>query len=180
MAVTFNSSVNPKAKTELFKIYIQTGGTTALPTYELQGRGVTSWSVDQGGDGISKENDVLGYVDMTRGIPQPVQSGVQLYLRKDNVLSTILMEAWMTGDFSKLDSLSILQKFEYIDGETTGSVVARKQDECMITINSFNGEAGNDLNFDVDIHYSNKITMGQMTLEDASPIVFTPDEDDSE
>lgn len=179
MSTTWNTEVNPKAKTQLFKIYAQVSGTEALPTWELQGRGVTSWTVEQNQD-INKEPDVLGYVDMERGIAQPAQSGVALNIRKDSVLGTLLFDAWFSGDYSKLDDISILQKFEFVDGATTGSVLARLQKHCLIAINSFSGEAGGYLGFDVDIHYSNDIITGQMTKVDASPIVFTPDSTPSE
>ena len=174
--MVFNSFANPKVETKRFKIYIDVGNSLLNPSWELQGRGVESWTVDQNQD-INKTPDVLGYVDMERGTAQPTQSGVALALRKGSALAEMLFNAYFSGDLTSLDSMKILQKFEFIDGTTTGSCKARLQDECMIAINSFNGEAGGYLNFDVDIHYSNKIVTGEMTIEDATPVVFTPDDD---
>lgn len=175
MAITFNDKVNPRAAVDLFKIYINVPTSGLTTAYELQGRGVTSWTIDQNQD-IEKEADVLGYVDVRRGTAQPTQSGVMLYLRKDSKLGEMLFDAWFNGDMSKLDDVDILQKFEFIDGATEGKCLARLQEECVIAINSFQGEAESYLAFDVDIHYSNKITTGQMSKVDGDTITFTPDQ----
>lgn len=172
--MAFNDNAAPKIKTEKFKIYAQVGGTDALPTWELQGRGVESWTVDENAD-ITKTPDVLGYVDMERGTAQPAQSGVTLRLRKGSVLAEMLFDAWYKGDYSKLDSVAMLQKFEFVDGETTGTCLARLQKNCMIAINNFSGEAGGYLAFEVDIHYSNEIITGTMPIVDGETITFTPD-----
>ena len=172
--MAFNNFANPKVETKRFKIYIDVGNSLLNPTWELQGRGVESWTVEQNQD-IEKKPDVLGYVDMERGIAQPAQSGVILALRKGSLLAEMLFNAYFSGDLTSLDSMKILQKFEFIDGAETDTCKARLQDECMIAINSFNGEAGGYLNFDVDIHYSNKITTGTMPIEDGTTIEFTPD-----
>ena len=64
MAVTeFNSFANPTVDTKHFKIYADVS-TTGTPEYELQGRGVTSWTEAQNVD-TNSEEDVLGYVDFT-------------------------------------------------------------------------------------------------------------------
>lgn len=174
MATEFNNSANPKVKTERFKVYAQVGGTDSAPKWELQGRGVESWTVDQNQD-ITKTPDVLGYVDMERGTAQPTQSGVTLRLRKGLVLAEMLFHAWYSQDFSELDSVSILQKFEFVDGEDDSNCLARLQKGCMIAINSFSGEAGGYLAFDCDIHYSNEIITGTMPKTDGETITFTPD-----
>lgn len=175
MATQFNDKASPKIETKYFKIYIDTAdSSSSTPTWELQGRGVESWTVDQNQD-ITKTPDVLGYVDMERGIAQPAQSGVKINLRKGSVLGTILFDAWFSGDMSKLNSMKILQKYEFISGTTENTCKARLQDECMISINSFSGEAGGYLGFDIDIHYSNKITTGTMPLTDGESITFTAD-----
>ncbi len=176
--MAFNDLVSPKAKTELFKIYVDvSSGTTA--EYELQGRGVAEWTVDNSED-IEKNIDVLGYVEMDRGIAQPVQSGVAIKLRKGSKLAELLFNAWYSGDKSKLDNISILQKFEFIDapiaeGETVAtSCLAKLEKGCVISLNSFNGEAGGYLGFEIDINYSNDRVLGTMTKVDANPVVFTP------
>lgn len=184
MAVTnydFNSELSPKAKTKLFKIYANVG-TKLSPTWELEGRGVTSWTVTMNQD-ITKEADVLGLIDMERPDPQPTQEGVVLTLRKENALCKLVLNAWISGDTSKIDDISLLLKFEFIDGETTGNVVARREDECMIAINNFNGEANGYLSFDVTFHYANKFTLGEMAKADGETITFIPngeDEDEEE
>lgn len=172
--MAFNEKVNPKAKTELFKIYadVSTDGTT--PEWELQGRGVTSWTVEQNED-ITKEPDVLGYVDIERGVAQPTQSGVSVKLRKGSKFGEMLFDAWFSGDMSKLDNVKMLQKFEFVDGTTEDKCKARLQEECVIAINNFTGEAAGYLGFEIDIHYSNKITTGEMAITDGASIKFTPD-----
>ena len=173
----FNSKATPKIETKCFKIYADVAESTeSSPTWELQGRGVESWTVNQNQD-ITKKSDVLGFVDMERGIAQPTQSGVKLNLRKDSKLGALLFDAWFTGDMSALDSVKILQKFEFVDGSTAGTTTckARLQEGCMIGINSFTGEAGGYLGFDVDIHYSNQITIGTMPIIDSETITFTAD-----
>lgn len=174
-ALIFNDKVNPKAKTEFFKIYADVsadGGGT--PQWELQGRGVASWTVTQNQD-ITKESDVLGYVDIERGVAQPTQSGVDLKLRKGSKLGELLFNSWLSGDTSRIDAIKILQKFEFIDGTAENKCKAR-QDTCLIAINSFNGEAAGYLGFNIDIHYSNQTVIGEMAIDDsAGAITFTPD-----
>ena len=58
----FNTLASPKVKTERFKIYADVGSSTT-PEWELQGRGVESWTVEENSD-VEKTTDVLGYVDM--------------------------------------------------------------------------------------------------------------------
>ena len=69
----FNAYAAPKIETKRFKIYADVGGTST-PEWELQGRGVESWTVEENID-VEKVTDVLGYVDMERGTAQPTQSG---------------------------------------------------------------------------------------------------------
>lgn len=171
--MSFNDKVNPKAKTQLFKIYADVGGSTT-PEWELQGRGIESWTVEENQD-VEKKADVLGYVDMERGTAQPTQSGVAIKLRKGSKLGEILFDAWYSGDKSKLDALKILQKFEFIDGDSADTCKARLEEDVMIAINSFTGEAGGYLGFEIDIHYANKRTLGTMPKVDGDTITFTPD-----
>ena len=70
----FNSYAAPKVETKRFKIYADVG-SSGTPEWELQGRGVESWTVEENSD-VEKTTDVLGYVDMERGTAQPTQSGV--------------------------------------------------------------------------------------------------------
>lgn len=173
---TFNEFATPKVKTERFKIYADVGGSSS-PTWELQGRGVTSWTVERNEE-ITKENDVLGYVDMQRGTAQPTQSGVAINLRKDSVLGKMLFDAYFSGNTSKLDNIKILQKYEFVDGDTSGTCKARLEEDVMIAINSFTGEAGGYLGFEIDIHYANKFTTGTMPKEDGDTITFAPDSEE--
>lgn len=172
--MAFNDKVNPKAETKLFKIYADVAGTGISETWELQGRGVTSWTVEQNQD-INKEADVLGLVDMERGMAQPTQSGVTVNLRKGSKFAEMLFDAWFSGNMSKLNAVKILQKFEFVDGTSEGNCKARIDDECMIAINNFSGEAGGYLGFEIDIHYSNNFKTGEMAKVDGESITFTPD-----
>lgn len=167
----FNNFANPKIETKRFKIYADVGGTTT-PTWELQGRGVESWSIEEGTD-VEKTPDVLGMVDMERSISQPTQSGVSVKLRKESKLGKILFDAWYSKDMSKLDSMKILQKFEFADGDTESTCLARLEEDVMIVINNFTGEAGSYLGFEIDIHYANKTTLGTMPITDGETITFT-------
>ena len=169
----FNSYANPKVETKRFKIYADVG-TSDTPEWELQGRGVESWSVEQNED-VTKTPDVLGYIDMERGTAQPTQSGVAIRLRKGSKLGEMLFDAWFKNDKSKLDAIKILQKFEFVDGDSEDTCLARLEEDVMISINTFNGEAGGYLGFEVDIHYANKTTTGTMPKVDGDTITFTPD-----
>lgn len=169
----FNEFANPKIETRRFKIYADVGGTTT-PTWELQGRGVESWSVEEGAD-VEKTIDVLGMVDMERATAQPTQSGVSIKLRKESQLGKMLFDAWYSRDMSKLNSIKILQKFEFASAATEGNCLARLEDDVMIAINNFTGEAGSYLGFEIDIHYANKTTLGSMPITDGETITFTPD-----
>lgn len=169
----FNSYMNPKAEVKRFKIYADVGDTTT-PVWELQGRGVESWTVEENAD-IEKKTDVLGEVDVERGTPQPTQSGVKINLRKESKFAKLLFDAWIKRDYSKLNSLKILQKFEFIDAAATGSCLARLEEGVTIAINNFTGEAGSYLGFEIDIHYANRTTIGSMPITDGDTITFTPD-----
>ena len=170
----FNEFATPKVETKRFKIYADVG-TGGSPEWELQGRGVESWTVEENND-VEKKTDVLGIVDMERGIPQPTQSGVEVKLRKGSKLGQLLFDAFYTRDYSKLNALKILQKFEFADGKTEGTCLARLEEDVMLAVNSFTGEAGSYLGFEIDIHYANKTTTGTMPKEDGETIEFTPDE----
>lgn len=172
MATEFNSYANPKVETKRFKIYADVGGI-ATPTWELQGRGVGSWTVEENED-VTKTPDVLGYVDIERGTAQPTQSGVAVRLRKDSLFGGMLFDAWYSGDKTKLDAVKMLQKFEFVDGDDEDTCLARLEEDVMISINSFNGEAGGYLAFDIDIHYANQRVLGTMPKTDGETITFTP------
>jgi hypothetical protein len=169
----FNSYANPKVETKRFKIYADVGSSTT-PEWELQGRGVESWTVEENSD-VEKTTDVLGYVDMERGVAQPTQSGVAIKLRKGSKFGEMLFDAWFKHDTSKLDAIKMLQKFEFADGEAENTCLARLEEDVMIAINNFTGEAGGYLGFEVDIHYANKTTLGTMPKVDGETITFTPD-----
>ena len=169
----FNSYANPKVETKRFKIYADVGSSTS-PEWELQGRGVESWTVEENSD-VEKVTDVLGTVDMERGTAQPTQSGVAVKLRKGSKLGQMLFEAFYKRDYSKLNSIKILQKFEFIDGTDEDTCLARLEEDVMIAINSFEGEAGGYLGFTIDIHYANKTTTGTMPKVDGTSVTFTPD-----
>ena len=169
----FNSYAAPKVETKRFKIYadVSTNGT---PEWELQGRGIESWTVEENSS-VNKVTDVLGFVDMEREAAQPTQSGVSLKLRKGSKLGQMIFDAWYKRDNSKLDAMKILQKFEFVDGATENTCLARMEEDVMIAINNFTGEAGGYLGFEVDIHYANKTTTGTMPKVDGETITFTPD-----
>lgn len=172
--MAFNDKVNPKAKTEYFKIYADVSASGLAPEWELQGRGVESWNIEENSD-ISKTTDVLGYLDLERGTAQPTQSGVAIRVRKGSKLAELLFDAWFTGDKSKLDAVKILQKFEFVDGSDESTCKARLEEDVMISINNFSGEAGGFLSFDIDLHYSNKRKLGTMPKVDGETITFTED-----
>lgn len=169
----FNNYASPKIETKRFKIYTDVSDSET-PTWELQGRGVESWSVEEGAD-VTKTTDVLGMVDMERAEAQPTQSGVSLKLRKDSKLGKMLFDAWYSRDMSKLNAMKFLQKFEFADGATEGTCLARLEEDVMISINNFTGEAGSYLGFDIDINYANKTTLGTMPITDGATITFTAD-----
>ena len=169
----FNSYANPKVETKRFKIYADVG-SGGSPEWELQGRGVESWTVEENAD-VEKTTDVLGTVDMERGTAQPTQSGVAIKLRKGSKLGQMLFDAWFKRDYEKLNAVKILQKFEFADGEESDTCLARLEEDVMIAINNFTGEAGGYLGFEIDIHYANKTTTGTMPKEDGASVTFTPD-----
>jgi len=164
----FNSYASPKAKVERFKLYVDIDGTL-----ELQGRGITSWTIEQNQD-IEQEADVLGYVDNTRSSAKPSQSIDEFKFRKDSALAQKLFKAFYTGDTSELDDITIVQKFEFVDADETGTTCfARKLPECMLNITSFNGEAESDLSVSLEIYYSGEIITGTMPITDGDTPTFT-------
>lgn len=171
--MAFNEMASPKIETKRFKIYADVG-TGDTPEWELQGRGVESWSIEENSD-VSKVTDVLGYVDMERGTAQPTQSGVAIKLRKGSKFGAMLFDAWLNHDMSKLDSVKMLQKFEFVDGDGADTCVARLEEDVMVAINNFTGESGGFLGFELDFHYANKTTIGTMPKVDTEKITFTPD-----
>ena len=169
----FNNYASPKVETKRFKIYADVGASGS-PEWELQGRGVESWTVEENAD-VEKTTDVLGTVDMERGTAQPTQSGVAIKLRKGSKLGQMLFDAWFKRDYEKLNAVKILQKFEFADGADSDTCLARLEEDVMIAINNFTGEAGGYLGFEIDIHYANKTTTGTMPKEDGVSVTFTPD-----
>lgn len=172
---TFNDYAKPKVETQRFKIYADVGTDATTPEWELQGRGVESWTIEENSD-VNKVTDVLGFVDMERGTAQPTQSGVAIKIRKESKLGGMLFEAWYRHDTSKIDAIKILQKFEFVDGPTEGTCLARLEEDVMIAINNFTGEAGGYLGFECDFHYANKTTYGTMAKVDGEKITFTAEE----
>lgn len=171
----FNNFANPKVETKRFKIYADVGNSTS-PEWELQGRGVESWTIEENSD-VNKVTDVLGFVDMERGTAQPTQSGVAIKLRQGSKFAEMLFDAWFRHDTTQLDAVKILQKFEFADGETENTCLARLEEDVMIAVNNFTGEAGGYLGFECDFHYANKTTFGTMPKVDGETITFTPDEE---
>ena len=169
----FNNYAAPKVETKRFKIYADVG-TSGKPEWELQGRGVESWTVEENSD-VEKVTDVLGTVDMERSVGQPTQSGVAIKLRKGSKLGQMLFDAWFKRDYSSLNAIKILQKFEFADGKTENTCLARLEEDVMIAIDNFSGESGSYLGFEIDIHYANKTTLGTMPKTDGETITFTPD-----
>ena len=169
----FNSYANPKVESKRFKKYADVS-TTERAEWELQGRGVESWTVEENSD-VDKVTDVLGYVDMERGTAQPTQSGVAIKLRKGSKFGQMLFDAWYSRDNSKIDAVKMLQKFEFADGKTENTCLARLEEDVMVAINNFTGEAGGYLGYEVDFHFANKTTTGTMPKVDGETITFTPD-----
>lgn len=87
----------------------------------------------------------------------------------------MLFDAWFKRDTSKLDAIKMLQKFEFADGDSEGTCLARLEEDVMVAINNFTGEAGGYLGFEVDFHFANKTTIGTMPKVDGDTITFTPD-----
>lgn len=169
----FNNFANPKIETKRFKLYADIG-TGSAPEWELQGRGIESYTIEENSD-VEKVTDVLGMVDMERSTAQPTQSGLAIKLRKGSKLGEMLFDAWFKRDYTKLNAVKILQKFEFADGDSENTCLARLEEDVMIAINNFTGEAGGYLGFEVDIHYANKTTTGTMPKVDGEEITFTPD-----
>lgn len=170
---TFNDIANPKVETKRFKLYMNFG-THEAPEWELQGRGVDNYTFDSG-TSIDKTTDVLGIVDMERSDPQPTQSGLEIAIRKGSKLAEKLSEADITGDYSFLNDVELLKKYEYIDGATATNCKARLEKGCMIDVKQFTAEAGSYLKYSVDIHYANDFEVGEMAKTDPETIKFTPD-----
>ena len=61
------------------------------------------------------------------------------------------------------------------DGPDEDTCLARLEEDVMIGVNNFSGEAGGYLGFEVDFHYANKTTTGTMAKVDGETITFTPD-----
>ena len=169
----FNSYASPKAKTERFKIYIDVSDEKA-GDYELQGKGIESWTTDTGEE-ITKTKDVLGGVEVERSTPEPTQTGVRIFVRKGSKFAQMIADAEFTGDTSKLDSMNILKKYEFFDGDDENTCKAKLEKDVTIGITSFEGEAGGYLAYMVDFHYANRFITGTMPKVDGETITFTPD-----
>ena len=169
----FNNYASPKASTDKFKLYIDVSDDKS-GTYELQGKGIESWTIDRG-ETIEKSKDVLGGVEVERSTPEPTQTGVRIFIRKDSKFAKIIADADFTGDTSKLDSVNILKKYEYMDGEASDTCKAKLETDVTVGIPTFEGEAGGYLAYIVDFHYANRFKTGTMPKTDGDKITFTPD-----
>ena len=169
----FNSYASPKAKTERFKLYIDISDDKS-GDYELQGKGIEAWTIDRGEE-ITKTKDVLGGVEVERSTPEPTQTGVRIVVRKDSKFAQIVAEAEFTGDMSKLDSMNIIKKYEFMDGDTEDTCKAELEKDVTVGLPTFEGEAGGYLAYMVDFHYSNRFITGTMPKVDGDTITFTPD-----
>lgn len=166
----FNAYASPKARTERFKIYIDVSEDKS-GTYELQGKGIESWTIDRGEE-ITKTKDVLGGVEVERSTPEPTQTGVRIFLRKGSKFAEMLAEAEFTGDMSKLDSVNILKKYEMFDADNSDECMAKLEKDVTVGVPSFEGEAGGYLAYVVDFHYSNRFDIGTMAKEDGEEVYF--------
>lgn len=170
----FNNNASPKAKTEKFKLYVDISEDKS-GDYELQGKGVEAWTIETGEE-ITKTKDVLGGVEVERSTPEPTQTGVKIYVRKGSKLAEIIADAEFTGDYSRLDAMNILKKYEFMDGIGEDTCRAKLENDVTVGITSFEGEAGSYLAYMVDFHYANRFKTGYMPKEDGSKITFTEDE----
>lgn len=176
MAITdFNSNANPTVDTKCWKIYADVKDTGTTPTWELQGRGIESWTEALNVDTDSTE-DVLGFVDFSFGNPKPTQD-VDIKVRKDSKLGGMLFDAYFNGK-GRIENIDILQKYEMVDAGSADSenCKARIQKGCAIVINEFQGEAGGKLTFSTTWNYTGQITTGKMPKTDGTSITFTADE----
>lgn len=171
--VKFNEYASPKTPTERFKIYIDVSEDKS-GKYELQGKGIESWTIDRG-ENITKTKDVLGGVEVERETPEPTQTGVAIFVRKDSEFAKILADAEFTGNTSKLDSINILKKYEFLEGDDESTCKAKLEKDVTIGLPTFEGEAGKYLKYIVDIHYANRFTIGTMSKVDGNTVTFTPD-----
>jgi hypothetical protein len=171
--VEFNKNASPKAKTEAFKIYIDVSAEKS-GEYELQGKGIASWTTDRGEE-ITKTKDVLGGVEVERSTPEPTQTGVRIVVRKESKFAQMIAEAEYTGDTKALDAMNILKKYEFLSGNDENTCKAKLEKDVVVSVQSFEGEAGGFLAYIVDFHYANRFELGTMPLVDGEPITFTPD-----
>ena len=177
MAITeFNSNANPTVDTKCWKFYADVkdaAGSTAV--WELQGRGVESWTEALNIDTDSSE-DVLGYVDFSFSNPKPTQD-VDIKVRKDSKLGGMLFDAYYSGK-GRIENIDILQKYEMVDAGASDAqnCKARIQKGCAIVINEFQGEAGGKLTFSTTWNYTGQITTGKMPKTDGATVTFTADE----
>ena len=170
--MAFNDKVSPKAETKLFKIYADVSESGLAPEWELQGRGVSSWTITTNGS-ITKTTDVLGMVDMEREPSQKTQP-FDLKLRKGSKLAEMMFDAFYKDDTRRIDALTLLQKYEFVDGTEEGTCLARLEKEVMAEITEFTGEAGGYLGFSGTFHYANNFTIGTMPKVDGETITFSP------
>lgn len=168
----YNKYANPKVKTKYMKYYFNVGGNNE-EKWELQGRGVESWSEEFGSE-IEKTKDVLGKVDMERGDPEPTQS-ITLKLRSDNEFSKKIAEADLTGDTSFFDDMQVLKKYEFLDGKTDEKCKAKLEKGVCVEITTRNAEAGGYIEYELTLNYANDYVVGEMDKVDGATIKFTPD-----
>lgn len=169
---TFNENASPKVKTEKMLYYFNVG-TAENPEWELQGRGIESWSEELGAS-VEKSKDVLGHIDMERSTPEPTQS-VTLKLRSDNKFTQKLAEADFTGDTTFIDSIQVLKKWLFLDGSTTEACKAKLESNVMVEVSTRSAEAGGYVQYEVTLHYANDYVTGEMPKVDGTTIKFTPD-----
>lgn len=176
--MAFNEFATPTVATERLKLYLDIGTSASSPTWELEGRGVKSNSIDTGVD-ISNDTDVLGIVDVTVSKPKPTME-MEFKIRKGTVLGEKAIQSFRTRT-CVLENQTVILKYEFLDAGTSGSTAlanckADKETDCTIALTNISAEAGDYITCTATLYFSNSTIEGYMPKTDGESISWTEGE----
>lgn len=164
----FNLRAGQRAERKLLITVAEwTEGTTTVR--EVLGTRTEDSSIDYNAD-IQTSTDIRGFTYTDVNKTEPTQTFDPYLVLGGSKLGAKLNDIRRRNALSELDQFTVYIITAYIG--TSGAYEAEKQTNCTILYTSLGGDS--NVNFPIEVHYSNKITTGTVDKLDDT-FVFTAD-----